>query len=178
MSMQQYCCLQNSMHAVGEHTILETYQYGLPSPIFSFLNILSLTPLCVSLYFLLSCSRPRSMSLIHPKLILVLSSGLHVESLLSLPCHCELCSHVASAWLSLICWIIALFPLFLSVSLHHLPALSPQPLIQEKLLPLCACLYNSNLFILYNVFAAVATPKTISLPVRLQYMLRWIVWSD
>lgn len=165
--------LQDSMHRVGEHVILDTHQYGFSCPISSLSNTSlffhSLISASLSIFRLLTCFQSPSVKLsspIRPFLWVIFRSRL----LPTLPCHRELCSHMALAWLPHSCWIIALIPL-LSVCFPPSSA-SSQSLAADPRKSCCisllAYVIPTYLYvILCNVFAAVATLKTISLPVRL-----------
>lgn len=119
--------LQDSIHTVGEHVILDTHQYGFSCPISSLSNTSlffhSLISASLSIFRLLTCFLPAWSS----PLLSVLSSGLYsgvAFSPLSLVIESS-----AATWLLLGSRTVAesslWFPFSLSVSLHHLPALSP-----------------------------------------------------
>lgn len=120
--------LQDSMHRVGEHVILDTHQYGFSCPISSLSNTSlffhSLISASLSIFRLLTCFQSPSVKLsspIRPFLWVIFRSRL----LPTLPCH----RGSAATWLLLGSRTVAesslWFPFSLSVSLHHLPALSP-----------------------------------------------------
>lgn len=91
--------------------------------------------------------------------------GCILKRLLSLHCHRELCSHMASAWLWLSCWIIALILFFLSFlppssASSQSPAADPR---KSCCLSVLAYVIPTYLYvILCNVFCcSINTPNNI-----------------
>ena len=121
---------------VGEHVVLDTHQDGFSCPLSSLSNTAfffhSLITASLSIFHLLSCFPSLGVKLFYPICpFLWLTIQESPSRSLSLVIESS-----AATWLLLGSHTVAesslWFLFFLSVSLRHLPALSPSPPIQEK----------------------------------------------